>query len=254
MGSAISSLFKRAASDWNKPAVAVVGTRLATGRGTDAAFGLGLGFGERGLPIVSGLALGIDSAAHMGNMAASAGTVAVLGSGVDRIYPASNRKLALRILENGGALMSEYPPSSEVRKFNFPQRNRIISGLSRAVIVVEAPGKSGALITADFALGQGRDLYFHSAATSSPGNTERVEKLLFSGAPLIDEAEEVLRDWGWAGCRDIDVLPGSCPEQLQEAGEMLADEMRNELSGYRIKFNGNYFRRTYNESSYSVDS
>ena len=239
--------------DWSRPSVAVVGTRLATGAGADSAFELGLDFGRRNIRVVSGLALGIDSAAHAGNTAAGEGSVAVLGSGVDRIYPASNRQLARRMLDAGGMIVSEYPPGADVRRFNFPQRNRIISGLSRAVVVVEAPGKSGALITADFALEQGRDLFIHSAALRVPGSRKRIERMLFDGAPLVSRAEEVLAGWPYenrpSGEEDLSGM-----DAAKEPGEILADDLRNELKGYYIKFNGNYFRRTHYESSYFTDS
>ncbi|MBI9105121.1 MAG: DNA-protecting protein DprA [Spirochaetales bacterium] len=241
--------------DWNRPLAAVVGTRLATGIGIDAAFELGFEFGLNDIRVVSGLALGIDSAAHSGNTAAGEGSVAVLGCGADRIYPASNRGVAQALLENGGLILSEYPPAAEVRRFNFPERNRIISGLSRAVVVVEAPGKSGALITADFALEQGRDLFVHTAALRSPGNRSRVERLMFDGAPLINKAEDVLSEWGISAQR----IGGTIAEQeaamsVKEAGNLLADNMYKELNGYYIKFNGNYIRRACYESSYSINS
>jgi len=240
--------------DWNEPSAAVVGTRLATGSGTDAAFELGFDFGSSGMRVVSGLAFGIDSAAHSGNTAAGAGSIAVLGCGVDRIYPASNRALAQSMLEQGGVILSEYPPDAEVRRFNFPERNRIISGLSRAVIVVEAPGRSGALITADFALEQGRDLYIHTAGfrTSVSG---RLEQLAFDGAPVINKAEDVLTEWGVypAGGHRF-IVKQEAATDGRAAGNILAENMYKELNGYYIKFNGNYFRRACYESSYSINS
>lgn len=240
--------------DWTRPAAAVVGTRLASGYGRDAAFELGLEFGMNRIRVVSGLALGIDSAAHSGNTASGEGSIAVLGCGADRIYPASNRTLARSMLDNGGMIISEYPPGTDARRFNFPQRNRIISGLSRAVIVVEAPGKSGALITADFALEQGRDLFIHTAALRRSGNTARVSQLMFDGAPAISRAEDVLSDWEWASGRRARPAEQEAAMDCETAGRTLAENMHKELSGCYIKFNGNYFRREYYESSYSINS
>jgi DNA processing protein len=121
--------------------------------------------------------------------------VAVLASGPDQVYPLSNRELARRILSGGGALVSEYPPGTGVRKWNFPARNRIISGLARAVVVVEAPAASGALITASFALEQGRDLWVAAAGVSS-GRGQGTARLAEEGAGVAGSASEILEEWG----------------------------------------------------------
>ncbi|HAK45372.1 MAG TPA: DNA-protecting protein DprA [Spirochaeta sp.] len=240
--------------NWDRPGIAVVGTRLASGSGIDAAFRLGFELGQRGLPVVSGLAMGIDSAAHAGCCKAGGHTIAVLGSGPDRIYPAVNRKLAVEILSAGGAIVSEYLPGEEPRRHHFPERNRLISGLSRGVVVVDAPGKSGALITADFALEQGRDLYVHSAGLRASGTHERLDRMIFDGAPVIDDAEQIFRDWGI-------ILEKRLPEPVEndnitsgQAGIRMAELLSDELAGKNIKFNGNYFRRACYESSYSINS
>ena len=241
--------------DWADPAVAVVGTRLASGNGLDAAFELGFDFGKNGLPVVSGLAMGIDCAAHLGTVAGGGRTIAVLGCGPDRIYPAANRNAAAKILENGGAVVSEYLPGETPLKHHFPERNRLISGLSRAVIVVEAPGKSGALITADFALEQGRDLFIHEAALKSSARRERLERMIFDGAPVIGNACSVLEDWGLtAGRLRKDPIDLEIAMTSEEAGFSLAEALNDELKGYKIRFNGNYFRRACYESSYSINS
>ncbi|MBN1243681.1 MAG: DNA-processing protein DprA [Spirochaetales bacterium] len=140
------------------PALAVVGTRYPSGAGLEAAYAFGAEAAALGIPVVSGLARGIDSAAHRGAADAPGRTWAVLGCGTDSPYPARNRDLAARILDRGGGLISEYPPGTEPRPFRFPERNRIIAGLCRAVLVVEAPEGSGALISAQFALDEGRDV------------------------------------------------------------------------------------------------
>ncbi|MGM0673434.1 MAG: DNA-processing protein DprA, partial [Spirochaetota bacterium] len=132
----------------DEPLLALVGTRNPTYEGTTAARSLAREAADAGVPVVSGLARGIDTAAHRGALEAGGATVAVLGCGIDTVYPAQNRELAARLIGRGGSIISEYPPGTPPRQFNFPERNRIISGLSRAVVVVEAPQRSGALITA----------------------------------------------------------------------------------------------------------
>jgi DNA processing protein len=181
--------------DPEKPLAALVGTRRPSSAAAMQAFDLGRDLARAGIPVVSGLALGIDAFSHRGNLEGGAPTVAVLGSGLDQVYPASNRGLARRILEQGGALLSEYPPGTKPARWNFPARNRIIACLARAVIIVEAPEKSGALITANFALELGRELFVASAGTVSPlgaGNRRLAE----DGAGVISDIENIVRDWG----------------------------------------------------------
>jgi DNA processing protein len=177
-------------------AVAIVGTRMPTGRALDTAFSLARGLAEAGLPVVSGLARGIDAAAHRGALAASgAATYAVLPCGIDRIYPTGNRPLAAAILESGGGLLSEYPPGTDIRKYRFPERNRIIAGICRACLVVEAPAKSGALITAEHALDEGRDVWV-AADCLGGQRSAGIDRLESEGAPALREARELLDDWG----------------------------------------------------------
>jgi DNA processing protein len=148
-----------------RPRVSIVGTRYPTREGAEAAFSFAKDAADGGWTVVSGLALGIDSFAHRGALSASdSATCAVLASGVDGIYPVSNKPLARAILAKGGLIASEYAPGTPPAKWRFPARNRIISGLSSATVITDAPEDSGALITADFALEQGRDVYFHEAA------------------------------------------------------------------------------------------
>jgi len=181
--------------DPEKPLAAVVGTRRPSGAAAAQAYSLGRDLARGGVPVVSGLALGIDAMAHRGNLEGGAPTIAVLGSGLDWVYPVSNRPLARRILENGGVLLSEYPPGTGPFKWNFPARNRIIAALARGVVIVEAPVKSGALITARFALEQNRDLWVASIGTVSPlgGGTA---KLAEEGAPVITSGRDILEEWG----------------------------------------------------------
>jgi DNA processing protein len=182
-------------------AVAIVGTRTPTGRGLDAAFSLARDLCSAGLPVISGLARGIDSAAHRGALAGARGaaggrTCAVLPCGIDRVYPPGNKALASAILEEGGLLLSEYPPGTEIRKYHFPERNRIIAGMARACIVVEAPAKSGALITAEHALDEGRDVWV-AADCLGGQRSAGIDRLAEDGAPALCGAEELLSDWGF---------------------------------------------------------
>ena len=184
--------------DPEKPLVAVVGTRKPSSQAAGRAFALGRELGEEGFSVVSGLALGIDAMAHRGNIEGGAPTVAVLGSGPDQVYPSSNRDLARRILETGGAILSEYPPGTRPYKGHFPARNRIISALARGTVIVEAPEKSGALITARLALEQGRDLWVDKVGVSSPRGAGTA-RLAEEGAALISSAREILAEWNLAG-------------------------------------------------------
>ena len=175
---------------------AVVGTRKPSGRAAAQAYGIARDLGRAGVPVVSGLALGIDALAHRGNLEGGGATAAVLGSGLDRIYPSSNRPLARRILETGGVLLSEYPPGTEPQKWRFPARNRIIAGLARGALIVEAPASSGALITAQFALEQGRDLWVGSSGASGAALGEGTMRLVREGARAVSSAGEILYEWG----------------------------------------------------------
>jgi DNA processing protein len=187
--------------DGERPLAAVVGTRRPSGAAAAQAYAISREFGRAGLSVVSGLALGIDSLAHRGNIEGGAATVAVLGCGPDRVYPASNRDLARRIIETGGVLLSEYAPGTEPFRWNFPARNRIIAGLARGVLIVEAPERSGALITAQFALDMGRDLLVGSAGAASPLGAG-TRKLVDQGARVLERGVELFEEWGVAGPED----------------------------------------------------
>jgi len=222
--------FRGKLPDPENPLVAVVGTRKPSPASSAQAFDIARGLGRGGISVVSGLAMGIDSFAHRGNMEGGAPTVAVLGSGVDEVYPSSNRVLALRVLETGGALLSEYPSGTGPRKWNFPARNRIISGLSRGVLIVEAPQKSGALITARFALDQNRDLW---VASSGMSDTEKrfafydkrgTTKLADDGASIIKTASDILDAWNIKASEQ-----GSAPEPERSGGHTIAASLAESL-------------------------
>lgn len=168
----------------------VVGTRKASKSGWDAANELAQELARHGITIVSGLAHGIDAAAHRGALAAGGRTIAVMGAGIDIIYPRENTEIAAEIMENG-AIISELPVGSPPLRTNFTQRNRIISGLSHGVLVAEAPERSGALNTADHALAQGRDVFavphsYHNI------NGRGCNRLIQDGAMLVMDARDIL--------------------------------------------------------------
>ena len=173
--------------------VAIVGTRKAGREGLLAAKQIGRDLAKAGAVVVSGLALGIDGAAHEGAVAAHGRTIAVLGTGADTIYPAAHENLAREILENNGAILSEYPPGTPSLPYQFLERNRIISGLSIATVVIEAPARSGALATARFALEQGRELFVVPGPAVSQ-NYRGSHMLLRNGARIATSAEEILED------------------------------------------------------------
>jgi len=213
-----------------KTLVAVVGTRKPSSQAKVRAFALGRELGKAGFPVVSGLALGIDSMAHRGNIEGGAPTVAVLGSGPDMVYPPSNRDLARRILETGGLILSEYPPGTGPFKWNFPARNRIISGLSRGTVVVEAPEKSGALITANFAKDEGRDLWMDVTGLNSKRGGG-MAKFVEEGAMTLSSIADILAEWNvpdtWCpgGAKNS---PGS-RDKRHEDGAYLASSLAENL-------------------------
>lgn len=172
------------------PAVAVVGSRNATGQGAANARAFAAALSEAGLTIVSGLAMGIDAAAHDGGLRGAASTVAVIGTGADRIYPRRNEDLARRIAAEG-CIVSEYPLGSGPAPGNFPRRNRLISGLSCAVLVVEAAVDSGSLITARLALDQGRDVFAIPGSIHAP-LSKGCHNLIREGATLVDCVDDIL--------------------------------------------------------------
>lgn len=180
--------------DPRKPAVAIVGTRFPTGRGIDAAATLGMEAGAAGVAVVSGLARGIDSAAHRGALAAGGLTFAVLGRGIDAVYPAANKELASRMVATGGGLTSEYPPGMPPSRWTFPERNRILAGLCRSTVVIEAPGASGALISAAFALEEGRDVYV-SAPCMGGIRSAGSDALAAEGAVALSCFGDIIEDW-----------------------------------------------------------
>ncbi|NIA03581.1 MAG: DNA-protecting protein DprA, partial [Nitrospirae bacterium] len=197
--------------------LAIVGTRRSSRYGRMIANKLAQDLARLGLSIVSGLAIGIDTASHKGALE-NGRTIAVLGSGLAHIYPSSNTRLASQICEQGGSLVSEYPLTTPPSKWTFPQRNRIISGLSRGVIVVEAPQRSGALITARLAMEQGREVFAvpgNATSTASAGTNA----LIKDGAKLVTCVEDVVSEFP-----DLATLTKPSPKTQQQRETTLSSE------------------------------
>lgn len=221
-----------------RTAVAVVGARAASRDGQAIASQIAGDLARAGVVVVSGLARGIDSAAHIGALDAGGATIAVLGTGIDRVYPAENRELHERIAAHG-LLVSEFAPGSPPDVFHFPRRNRIISGLSKAVVVVEAAEKSGSLITARLAADQGRDV-MAVPGPSHTGQNKGGHALLRDGAKLVESAVDILQELGLdasaaGGAKVLQTVEFTVDEiaaQLNIApGEALARLLEWELTG-----------------------
>ena len=178
----------------NKKSIAIVGCRDASEYGKKVAQDFAFNISKNDFNIVSGLARGIDSFAHLGAVKAKEKTIAVLGNGLDTIYPKENTKLAKEILNLGGVILSEYSLGSPPKKQNFPARNRIISGISKGLIVIEAKEKSGTMITVECALEQGRDVF------AIPGNIDSLNsigtnEIIKQGAKLVTKWEEIVEEY-----------------------------------------------------------
>ncbi len=194
-----------------RPALAIVGSRSATRQGEANAEAFAAHLAGCGLTIVSGLARGIDSAAHRGALGSDAATIAVLGTGADRVYPSSNRALAARIAQQG-LLLTEYPLGMPGHEHNFPRRNRLIAALSRGVLVVEAATHSGSLITATVAAELGRDVMAIPGSIHSPV-THGCHRLIRQGARLVESAQDVLEELG------LDAVPPPAPGLAGRSGD-----------------------------------
>lgn len=177
-----------------RPMLAIVGSRQATPQGEDNARTFARRLGQQGYTIVSGLANGIDAAAHEGALDTDAGTIAVIGTGIDRVYPASNRQLAHRIASQG-LILSEFPLGIGPLAGHFPRRNRVIAGLSRGILVIEATVQSGSLITARLALENGRDVMAIPGSIHNP-QARGCHKLIKDGARLVESVDDVLDEVG----------------------------------------------------------
>jgi len=207
-----AGLFLRGTADpavLSRPAVAIVGARACSGYGASAARTIARDLARAGLLVVSGLARGIDAEAHRGALDAGGTTVAVLGCGIDRDYPAAHAELARRIAETG-LILSEYAPGVEPAPWRFPARNRIVAGLAAATVVVEARERSGALITADFALEEGREVFAVPGEITS-GLSAGTNALLKLGASPLTCADDVLSCFGLQAAEVADPPPDGEP-------------------------------------------
>lgn len=213
------------------PSLGIVGTRNASSYGLGVAKTFARELAEEGISIISGMALGIDAAAHQGALAATGGnTVAVLGSSVDNLYPLQNSRLAEEILHKGGAIVSEYPLGTKPRPENFPGRNRIINGLSKGILVVEGAERSGALITADYALNEGREVFAVPGRLGDPRAAGPLA-LLAQGATLAQSAQSIRDTLGWQRSQAHRSAPlpegfaGELVTLIRQSGEPALDEL-----------------------------
>jgi DNA processing protein len=244
-------LFVRGAGELEllaRPAVAVVGARACSGYGASVARMLGRELATTGLVVVSGLARGVDAEAHRGALDAGGVTVAVLGCGIDRDYPAAHAELARRIAATG-LIVGEYAPGVEPKPWRFPARNRIIAGLCAATVVVEARERSGALITADLSLEEGREVFAVPGEIGSALSAGTNALLKLGAAPLTDVAD-VLDVYGLAAPSDpvddalLVHLPASADELARATGRSAADVAQTltelELAGHVTMHDGVY--------------
>ena len=232
--------------------LAVVGSRRATSYAKDALAKIISELNGTDICIVSGLASGIDTTAHVSALDNNLKTIGVIASGFDYTYPASNKELYKRIEDGNGAVVSEYYPTFEPLKFRFPQRNRIVSGLSYGTLVAEASLKSGALITANLALEQGRELMCIPGLITNP-NTQGIYKLLKNGAALVTCADDVLEALGWEvkieqkNLFELDLSPDEqlifdaleiedkCFDELQAFTRLSVDDLLTYLTTMELK-------------------
>ena len=178
----------------NSFSIAIIGCRNNTEYGEQMARKIVQDLVQKNVVTVSGLARGIDSIAHKATVEKSGKTIAVIGSGLDNLYPKENIKLARDIIENGGAIITEYPIGTKPEKMNFPARNRIISGISNGIVVVEAKKKSGTMITVDFALEQGREVFCVPGNVTSK-NSEGTNELIKEGASIVTKVQDILQEF-----------------------------------------------------------
>ncbi|MBU0706952.1 DNA-processing protein DprA [Patescibacteria group bacterium] len=211
--------------------LAIVGTRKPSSFGTRITHDLVSQIAQKQVVIASGLAYGIDSLAHQATLEVNGCTWAVLGSGLNNIYPSANRKLAQNIIESGGAIISEYPPNMQPLRQNFPARNRLISGLARGTLVIEAPRRSGALITAYFALEQNREI-FAVPNDVYQINAKGTNNLIKKGARVVTSVDDVLELFsidGHVTTRSESILPDNQEEEAiinsLESGPQTVDQI-----------------------------
>jgi DNA processing protein len=203
----------------NRASLAVVGSRSATPQGINNAEAFAKSLSDAGLCIVSGLAHGIDAAAHRGALRGPGSSIAVVGTGLDKVYPAANRDLA-HALAQQGALVSEFPLGTPPLAANFPRRNRLISGMSLGCLVVEASLQSGSLITARLALEQGRDVFAVPGSIHAP-QSKGCHALLKQGAKLAEAAQDILEELGGLLIAPVPAANSKCPDSAEQDSSLL---------------------------------
>lgn len=213
----------------DRTAIGVVGTRKPTHYALGTAKKLSFQLAYAGITVVSGLALGIDTAAHQGALAANGRTIAVIGSGLEKLYPPENRELADRICETG-AVVTEFPMQTSPDRRSFPMRNRIISGLGVGLLVVEAGSRSGALISATQAVEQGRSVYAIPGQIDTP-NAVGSNRLIQQGARLVLSAEDILDDFQMLFPRQPELQPPPTRETLAGTEKKIYDALEDEPTG-----------------------
>ena len=205
----------------------MIGARAASPEGVIAASEIAFDLARAGIVVVSGLARGIDAAAHRGALDAGGRTIAVLGTGIDRRYPPENERLQEEI-ESSGLVITEFPPGAPPEDWHFPKRNRIISGLSRAVVVVEARDKSGSLITARLAADQGRDV-MAVPGTIVGGRNRGANALLRDGAKLVESAVDILQELGMPAASANGLQASARPDRSVEVVEFTVDQVAEQM-------------------------
>ncbi len=205
-----------------KPHLAIVGSRRATHSGKETAYNLARALSESGISVVSGLAQGIDSAAHRGALSGEGNTIAFVGTGPDSIYPAQNRSLHNEIIANDGCVISEYPPGTPPRRYHFPRRNRLIAAMAMGVLVVEAKIKSGTLITANLAADMGTDVFAVPGNISNP-MSEGCHWLIQQGAKLVTCVKDILDEF--PALEPVPVLSEQNRNQKSEANRLATDKL-----------------------------
>lgn len=197
------------------PMLAIVGTRHPTPLGQAQAVRFSTAFAQAGIGVISGMAMGIDGCAHLGTLNAGGVTVGVLGGGIDVLYPRRHAQLRARLLANGGLLLSEHPPGTEVRPAHFPRRNRIITGLAQGIVIIEAAQQSGSLVSARLALEQNREVFALPGAVDNP-QAAGCHALIQQGAMLVTSPDEPIREL--ALTLATAALPSSNADLVPDAG------------------------------------
>ena len=221
-----TGFFKLGKAPLDRPSVAIVGSRRCSAYGLSAARRFAMCLARAGITIISGLARGIDTAAHEAALEVKGTTVAVLGCGIDVVYPPENAGLYKRIVEGGGALISEFPMSSHADRQNFPIRNRIISGLSSAVVVIESDLRGGSMITARVAGEQGRDVFAVPGRIDSP-YSRGCHALIRDGVRLASSPEDIIDDLAFSG--QLELFPSNGDNaggKTADTSNLSADEIR----------------------------